>query len=100
MFANYAWVARVGLGGKASAGKPRDVLTADRTHGRVTAVWQRNPISGRLELAWQSALETRGQRDADDIPSRQFRSSDGSARAVRRHRRAAVDIIQPGSRAA
>jgi hypothetical protein len=100
MFGKYALAARIGRGGKAPAGKARVALMAVRPHCRITGVWQRNPISGRIELTWQVALEARRQRDADEAPSRRTRLPTRRALVVARHPGAAVDIIQPDHRAA
>lgn len=54
MFTKYAFAVRGARRGKAPVGA-RMFPAADRPRTGVTAVWQRDPISGRLELQWQSA---------------------------------------------
>lgn len=58
MFAKYVGAVRIGRRGKAPVGRARIVRGADRLPCRITAVWQRDPISGQLELRWRSAAET------------------------------------------
>ena len=72
MFAKYALAARIAPR-KAPLGGARIVLAANRPRRRVMAVWQRNRISGRIELRWRPAAETGEQRGAEDGPSRRIR---------------------------
>lgn len=78
MFAKYALAARLAPRGKAPVGGARIVVAADRP-GCVTAVWQRNPISGRLELRWQT-----GARPTPRL-----------ALVAGRDERASADFVQP-----
>lgn len=72
MFAKYALTARIGLIGTAPVGKTMAVMAAQRRQGRITAVWRRTPISGRLEFSWRGALEDREHRNADVVPNLQL----------------------------
>ena len=101
MFAkNVLAAARIGARGAARVGGLGTVLVADRPRYRITAVWQRNPVSGRLELGWQSAAGTREDREPDDVPGRRSRSPGRGMLVVGQDQRAASAFLAPGCRAA
>lgn len=69
MFRKHALTLRIGPRAVIAAGNAR-VVGANRSRERIiTAVWQRNPVSGRLELKWQAMFARADSSNADDVAS-------------------------------
>lgn len=70
----------------------RDVrisMPVTRSRNRLVAVWRREPLSGRLELKWQSVDDA---QDAVDLPSRRGPANRPDVSGTRRRSPAALDM--------
>lgn len=100
MFHKHAFAVQIGCPGRAPAGRTIGVaVKGSRPRRIVTGVWQRNPISGRLELAWQSAADDVASHDSDEPSSRSSAPHWRRADVVWNRARAAR-VILPDSKAA